>query len=63
MALPLDLLKARLDFGPETRANVTFILETPAQRFLTAAPLGQGEPDFHRPRLFPQVAFVPLAEG
>lgn len=60
MALPLDLLEARLDFGPGTRANVTFILESPAQRFLTAAKLGGGDPDFHRPAEFPQVCFVPL---
>lgn len=63
MALPLDLLKARLDFGPETRANVTFILESPAQRFLTAAALGDGEPDFHQPQRFPQVTLVPLGGG
>ena len=60
MAIPLDLLRARLDFGPETRANVTFILETPQQRFLTAAKLGDGAPDFHRPAQFPKVSFRPL---
>ncbi|MBN8460941.1 MAG: hypothetical protein J0M04_24185 [Verrucomicrobia bacterium] len=62
MAVPLDLLKARLDFGPQTTANVTFILESPAQRFLTAAKLGDGEPDYHQPGLFPRVAFVPVPE-
>lgn len=60
MAIPLDLLRARLDFGPETRANVTFILESPQQRFLTAAKLGGGEPDFHRPAQFPRISLVPL---
>jgi hypothetical protein len=60
MAIPLDLLKARLDFGPHSRANVTFVL---GQRFLTAADLGGGEPDFHRPEHFPQVAFRALPEG
>jgi len=59
MAIPLDLLKARLDFGPATRANVTMILESPAQRFLSAANLGPGEPDFHQPQRFPQVIFTP----
>jgi hypothetical protein len=58
MALPLDLLRARLDFGPETRANVTFILESPRQRFLTASKLGEGAPDFHRPERYPQVSFA-----
>jgi hypothetical protein len=61
LALPLDLLKARLDFGPGTRANVTMILGSPAQRFLTAADLGGGEPDFHQPARFPPVKFLPLA--
>lgn len=61
MAIPLDLLRARLDFGPASRANVTMILESPEQRFVTAADLGGGEPDFHLPHRFPVLAFVPLA--
>lgn len=61
MAIPLDLLKARIDFGETTRANVTFILESPAQRFITAADLGGGNPDFHRPDRFPVVKFAPIA--
>lgn len=60
MALPLDLLEARVDFGSATRANVTFIVDSPAQRFLTAAKLGEGEPDYHQPERFPEVSFVPL---
>ncbi len=60
MALPLDLLRARLNFGPETRANVAFILESPQQRFLSAAKLGDGPADFHQPTRFPQVTFAPL---
>jgi len=63
LAVPLDLLRARLDFGPDTRANVTFILETPQQRFLSASDLGAAEPDFHRPQHFAQVAIVPLPPG
>ena len=62
MALPLDLLRARLGFGPATRANVTMILESPAQRFITAADLGAGDPDFHLPDRFPTVHFAPLAK-
>jgi len=58
MAIPLDLLKARLDFGPLTRANVAFILGTPDPVFLSAADLGSGGPDFHRPECFPQVVFA-----
>lgn len=59
MALPLDLLRARIDFGEKTRANVTFILESPAQRFISAADL-PGEPDFHQPDRFPEIRLTPL---
>jgi hypothetical protein len=57
MAIPLDLLKARLDFGPGTLLNVTMILESPQQRFLSAVNLGEGGPDFHRPAKFSKAAF------
>lgn len=55
MAIPLDLLRARLDFGPECSANVTFILGHPEPRYLTATDLGGGDPDFHRPERFGKV--------
>lgn len=60
LAVPLDLLRARLDFGAATRANVAFIVETPRQRFVSAADLGGAEPDFHQPDRFSTVARVPL---
>ncbi len=60
MAIPLDLLRARVDFDKQTRANVTMILESPAQRFLSAADLGPGEPDFHQPERFTEMAMTPL---
>jgi len=63
MAIPLDLLKARLDFGPQSHANVTFVLGSPAQRFLTAADLGGGRPDFHRPARFPKLVFHSLPDA
>lgn len=62
MAIPLGLLKARLDFGPRSRVNVTMILESPEQRFLSAADLGGEAPDFHQPHRFPEVVFAPLAQ-
>jgi hypothetical protein len=62
MVIPLDLLRARLDFGAETRSNVTMIIESPQQRFLSANPLGSGEPNFHQPECFTQIRFVPLPE-
>ncbi|WP_341407908.1 hypothetical protein [Luteolibacter soli] len=58
MAIPLDLLEARLNFGETTKLNVTFILGSPEQRFLSVANLGEGEPDFHRPERFSPVKFV-----
>ena len=60
MAIPLDLLRARVDFGPESLANVTFILGQPAPRYLTASDLGGGEPDFHRPGKFRKIQFAPI---
>lgn len=62
MAIPLDILKSRIGFGPATRANVSMILGSPQQQFLSAAPLGAGAPDFHRPAAFQPVSFRPLAE-
>ena len=63
MAIPLDLLKARLDFGPRSLANVTLILGSPEQQFLTAADLGGGAPDFHQPHRFPRVVFRAMPES
>lgn len=60
MAIPLDILKARIDFSPETKGNVTFILNSPDQRFLTASDLGNGEPDFHLPDRFPTLQPTPI---
>ncbi len=62
MAIPLDLLRARVDFGPETTANVAMILGPPAQKFLTATQLGGSEPDFHQPQGFGKVSFVPVPQ-
>lgn len=58
MSIPRDLLEARLDFGNGTRMNVSFILGSPQQRFLSAVNLGEGEPDFHRPDKFTPVVFT-----
>lgn len=60
MAIPLDLLRSRIDFGKDTAANVTFILGHPRPRYLSAADLGGGSPDFHRPDQFPGVRFTPV---
>lgn len=62
IALPLAMLRARIDFGRQTRANVTFILGSPEQRFLTAIDLGGGVPDFHRPARFAELKHEPLPD-
>ena len=52
IAVPRAFLEEHVGFGPQSRMNVTMILGTPKERFLTAADLGGGEPDYHRPRQF-----------
>lgn len=58
LCLPLDLLRARLDFGLQSRLNVAFILRSPQQIFLSANDLGGGMPDFHQPDRFSPVSFA-----
>ncbi len=60
MAVPVDLLRARLDFGPQTKLNVAFIIESPNQKYLSAADMGGGKPDYHQPDRFASAAFTPL---
>jgi len=60
MAVPLDLLRARLDFGENSHLNLAMILNSPKQRFISVNPLGTAEPDFHRPGHFSKVALLPL---
>ncbi len=62
MSIALDVLEARIDFGPETKGNVAFILGSPAQRFLTATKLGDGPPDYHLPQLFPTLQPQPIPD-
>ena len=62
LAIPLDLLRARLDFGPRSLVNVTMILESPAPRFISAAKLAGETPDFHQPQRWPAVTITPLAQ-
>lgn len=60
IAIPLNLLRARLDFGPKSRVNVTMILESPVQKFVSATDLGDGPPNFHQPSKFGVVRYEPL---
>lgn len=55
IAIPLEMLRREIGYGADTPMNVTFILDSPAQRFLTVAAAVAGDPDFHRPDAFPVV--------
>ena len=52
LAIPLDWLFDTIGWSENSPLNVSFILDSPDQRFLTACDLGDGEPDFHRPQAF-----------
>lgn len=58
-SMPLDFLRQHYAFGTHSRMNVTFILDSPEQTFLSANPPVEGEPDFHRLDLFSTVEFRP----
>lgn len=62
MSLPLDLLKARIGFGIDSRINVTFITRSPAQQFLSATKLPGAEPDYHQPAHFSAFRFHEIDE-
>jgi len=57
-SLPLLWLREHYHFGESSKINATFILGSPRQIFLTAAPPGDGEPDFHRPQEFLRGEFI-----
>ena len=60
IALPLDVLRSRIDYGPSTTANAAFVLGSPSQRFFSANDLGGGEPDFHIPQRFSPLQMTSL---
>ena len=41
-----------------SKMNACFILESPRQKFVSVADLGDGEPDFHQPDKFREVKFI-----
>lgn len=58
LGIPLSYLEDNFGFGVDTELNVTFIVDSPGQRFLSAASLPGHQPDFHQPRHFESVVFV-----
>ncbi len=47
MSIPRNELSVKISFTEESRLNVSFILETPQQKFLSWAKLKAEQPDFH----------------
>ena len=62
MAIPLDLLEARIGFIANSRINVNFITNSPIQQFLSATKLPGDTPDFHQPAHFSPVVYHDLKE-
>ena len=62
MAIPLDLLKARLDFGKRTRMNVAMILGSPRATFPSRRGSGRRRTGFPPAAAFPEIELAPLAE-
>lgn len=62
LAIPLPLLRARLDLGHATQINVAMILESPTQKFVSACELGPGPADFHQPSRFSKISYSPLPD-
>lgn len=60
LGIPLKSLEKMVEFGPESTLNVTMILQSPDERFLTACDLGGGEPDYHRPQRFERPDWLPM---
>jgi hypothetical protein len=60
LGIPLDFLNQHVAWGPDSALNVTLILDSPDQRFLTATDLGHGAPDFHRPERFSAIEWQDL---
>lgn len=54
-SIPLDILQARVNFGESSCINVTMIIDSPEQRFLTASAATKGKPNFHQTSLFQPV--------
>jgi len=62
LGIPLDFLKQHIAWGPDSTINVTLILNSPDQQFLSVADLGAGDPDFHRPQHFAGIEWRDLPD-
>lgn len=60
LGIPLDYLKQHVAWGTDSTINVTLILNSPDQQFLSVTDLGAGDPDFHRPQHFAAIEWRDL---
>ncbi|MBG7608582.1 MAG: hypothetical protein IZT59_11225 [Verrucomicrobia bacterium] len=60
LSIPLEFLGEHICFGMGSPINTTFILNSPAQTFHTAAKLPGEKPDFHQPSEFPKSMLLKL---
>jgi len=56
--IPLPFLESEFGFGPATQLNVTFILDSPEQKFISISKLPGVNPDFHQPNHFEGIEFI-----
>lgn len=59
LSIPIKFLEKTIQLSTETTANATFILNSPAQTFHSAAKLPGDHPDFHQPFAFPTLVTSP----
>jgi hypothetical protein len=62
MSIPLDILRARLRFGEESKINVSFTTGSPNQQYVSATKLPGNEADFHQPQYYSSVNFHNLTD-
>ena len=60
-SIPLSWLENNYGFSKSTFLNACFILNSPDQIFVSAGNLGDGDPDYHRPKKFPPLDPITLA--
>lgn len=63
MRISLKFLKFEIDFGPNSTANITIIRDTPFHRYLSASKLPGPEPDFHQPKHFAPINYLPATQA
>ena len=60
-SIPFSWLQKNYGFSKSTCLNACFILNSPDQIFVSAGNLGDGNPDYHRPKQFPPLDPITLA--